>query len=668
MKILSPAGNFDCLKVAVYNGADEVYLGINDFNARNNIDGFTIENLIEAVDFAHVFGVKVHLAINILFKDEELQSALDTVVNAFNLGVDAFIVQDIGLAKLISANYPEIELHASTQMGLHNLEGVKAVEKYGFTRVVLARETPLEEIKRIKENSNVEIEYFAQGALCVSFSGNCYLSSYCFDASGNRGKCKQLCRLPYSLKKDGKTIKDGYLLSAKDFCLIDRLSELKKAGVDAIKIEGRARRPFYVAAATKEYRNALDGREINFENLKLAFNRGYTAGYFDGNGKIISELQNHIGVYVGVVEKVNGGKTFNEVFFNSNRVLSPKSTFKIIDNGKEKATLTAFDLTQIKSGKYRLTTTHPVDVGDKLNLIIDANIEEKPLKTINKRAIDVEICATLNKPVKAVVKLGSARLEVFGDVLCAAKKQPLTVNEIIDNFSKSDIFNANLKISQLDDVFIPKSSLNQFRRDVFNKTYEFLTEIYRKNLKPVKVKSGKSVKALTEFQFVESLGENFTANNIIFSPEIYDLGQVNKFKEKCERLNKCAYLDTPNFALKADIELLSDIINKSGINVVANNYYALTLPNVKVIGGGLNVFNCVAAAEYIAPIIASESGVIDKTPYSVMTLRHCPMKAHIKGSCDKCPYIDGFEYVMSGGKRLKLKRKKLSTCTFYLVE
>ena len=178
MKILSPAGNFDCLKAAVYNGADEVYLGINDFNARNNIDGFTIDNLIEAVDFAHVFGVKVHLAINILFKDEELQSALDTVVNAFNLGVDAFIVQDIGLAKLISANYPEIELHASTQMGLHNLEGVKAVEKYGFTRVVLARETPLEEIKRIKENSNVEIEYFAQGALCVSFSGNCYLSSY----------------------------------------------------------------------------------------------------------------------------------------------------------------------------------------------------------------------------------------------------------------------------------------------------------------------------------------------------------------------------------------------------------------------------------------------------------------------------------------------------------
>ena len=204
MKILSPAGNIDCLKTAIYNGADEVYLGINDYNARNNIDGFTIATLKEGVDFAHVHGVKVLLAINILFSDKEIQSALDTIIDAYNIGVDAFIIQDLGLADLVHRHFPEIELHASTQMGLHNLEGVLAVEKYGFKRVVLARETPLDEIRRIKANSNVEIEYFAQGALCVSFSGNCYMSSYMHNASGNRGKCKQLCRLPYTLEKDGK--------------------------------------------------------------------------------------------------------------------------------------------------------------------------------------------------------------------------------------------------------------------------------------------------------------------------------------------------------------------------------------------------------------------------------------------------------------------------------
>ena len=195
MKLLSPAGDFESLKMAVFYGADEVYLGVKDFNARN-IEGFSLTSLREAVDFAHVYGVKVHLAVNILFSNSELQSALDLVVDAYNLGVDAFIIQDLGLASLISKNYPEICIHASTQMGLHNLEGVQFAKKLGFSRVVLARETPLDEIKRIKQNCDIEIEYFAQGALCVSFSGNCYLSSYLCGASGNRGKCKQLCRLP----------------------------------------------------------------------------------------------------------------------------------------------------------------------------------------------------------------------------------------------------------------------------------------------------------------------------------------------------------------------------------------------------------------------------------------------------------------------------------------
>ena len=196
MKVLSPAGNFECLKVAIFNGADEVYLGINEYNARNNVDGFTADTLKSAVDFAHLYGVKVNLAINILFTDEELQSAVDTVVRAYNDGVDSFIIQDLGLAKILNDNYPEIEKHASTQMGIHNLEGVQAIAHLGFKRVVLSRETPLSEIRRIKENSGVEIEYFAHGALCVSFSGNCYLSSYAFGASGNRGRCKQPCRLP----------------------------------------------------------------------------------------------------------------------------------------------------------------------------------------------------------------------------------------------------------------------------------------------------------------------------------------------------------------------------------------------------------------------------------------------------------------------------------------
>ena len=336
MKILAPAGNFESLKAAVFAGADEVYVGVDGFNARNNTNGFDLQTLEKAVDFAHLFGVKVLLAVNILFADSELQQAVDLVVSAQNIGVDAFIVQDFGLAHILHKNYPDIKLHASTQMGLHNLEGVKIAQKlFGFERVVLARETPLSEIERIKKNLKIEIEYFAQGALCVSFSGNCYLSSYLYNASGNRGRCKQLCRLPYGLLKNGKQIASGFLLSAKDFCMIDRLPDLKRAGVDVIKIEGRARRPFYVAAATKEYYNALHGQKPNIENIKLGFYRDFTPGYFDCNGKIISQFQNHIGVLVGRVEKVNKGKKFNEIFFSSVRKLSAKSTFKIFENQKE---------------------------------------------------------------------------------------------------------------------------------------------------------------------------------------------------------------------------------------------------------------------------------------------------------------------------------------------
>ena len=254
MKILAPVGNFESLKVAVYYGADEVYLGVNNFNARNNISGFDLGNLKEVVDFAHVYGVKVNLAINILFKNSEMQEALDIVVEAYNWGVDSFIIQDLGLISLINKYYPEIEIHASTQMGLHNFEGIKWLERFGFKRIVLARETPLFEIERIHNRSDVELEYFVHGALCVSFSGNCYLSSYMCDASGNRGRCKQLCRLPYTLLKDGKIVKNGYLLSAKDIAMQTSLKDLNKAGINVLKIEGRARRAGYVAIVVSEYR------------------------------------------------------------------------------------------------------------------------------------------------------------------------------------------------------------------------------------------------------------------------------------------------------------------------------------------------------------------------------------------------------------------------------
>ena len=470
MKLLSPVQNIQGLNAAIYNGADEVYLGINEFNARNNTQGFTLETLKDAVVKAHIFGVKVNLAINILFSDDELQSALNTLICAYNLGVDAFIVQDLGLAKIVYENYPDIVLHASTQMGIHNLEGVRFLEKYGFKRVVLARETPLSEIKRIRDNSDIEIEYFAHGALCVSFSGNCYLSSALLGASGNRGRCMQLCRLPYSLLSGDKTVKKGYLLSAKDFCTIDKLNELKDAGVSVLKIEGRARRNYYVAKITNAYRRAIDGLSYNQKEIDLAFNRGYTFGYFENKSIINSKNQNHIGISLGKIVKINGGKKFNEVFFNAKTDVSKGSTIKVFDSlEREKTTLSAFDINKVSDNMYRLTTTQNLAVGDSLRLIADGEEERLAELFMPKKSVDIELEVIENKEIVAYINMPFGREKILGEVAQKSINSPLQKEQFLECFNKSDLFTPNISFLRFENVFLPKSKLNQFRRNVYEK-------------------------------------------------------------------------------------------------------------------------------------------------------------------------------------------------------
>jgi len=666
MKILSPAGNFESLKMAVYNGADEVYLGISDFNARNNIEGFSIDTLALAVNFAHIYNVKVHLAINILFNNDELIRAIEIVGKAINIGVDAFIVQDLGLISLINKLYPMADVHLSTQMGIHNLEGILALKKYKFSRVVLARETPLNEIKRIKENTDIEIEYFAQGALCVSFSGNCYLSSYTQSASGNRGKCKQLCRLPYTFYKGKTKLKKGYLLSAKDFCMIDRLSELADAGVDAIKIEGRARRPFYVATATREYRNALEGKKWDIENLKLAFNRNYTEGYFNGNDEIISNVQSHIGLEVGRVYDFKKGKKFNEIFFTSIRKIYPKSTLKFLQ-GESETTISAFDLKNLGDNRFVLTTTSIVKIGASVHLIVDSERENKALSFVKKRHINIEICAKIGKPIRAGFELLGQKYFVEGDVLYEAKSKPLAKEELQNNFSKSEYFVGNIKLICLENVFILKQNLNAFRRKVFDKIYEILTML-KDSVKLEKLPKVPNISAFSDFCIVEKIDDEFIAKNVIYSPSVYIESDIKAFKNKCFKLGKKPYLDTPNFALESDIKLLKNIVKNCKIGIVANNYYALDFDCEIIIGAGLNVYNNFTAFELGREFFTAESELSKRVDFAYMTLRHCPMKNLLNASCDTCPYSDDYWYKMESGKVMKLKRKKLNTCTFYLTD
>ena len=277
-EILAPAGSYESLIAAVRSGADAVYLGVKELNARRNAENFDYEQLKEAVDYCHRHKVKVHLALNTLVSDGELEEAQDAVRIACETGVDAIIVQDIGLAELIHRTAPDMPLHASTQMSVQTPAGLKRLKRLGFTRAVLPREMSKEEIRRLCESSPIELECFVHGALCMCVSGQCLFSAVLGSRSGNRGACAQPCRLPF-----GAPYGTGHDLSLKDLSLIDYIGDMAEMGVCSFKIEGRMKRPEYVAAAVKACRNSVDGITDNElrDDLRSVFSRsGFTDGYY----------------------------------------------------------------------------------------------------------------------------------------------------------------------------------------------------------------------------------------------------------------------------------------------------------------------------------------------------------------------------------------------------
>lgn len=284
-ELLAPAGGYDSLRAAVQSGADAVYIGGPFLNARRTAENFTTEKIVQAADYCHLYGVKLHVAVNTLIKDTEFAGLKNYVYDLNDAGVDALIIQDIGAAMHIKKLLPDMPLHASTQMTVTSAEGAEALADIGFSRVILARELSREEISYICAHTNAETEVFCHGAICECYSGQCLMSSIIGGRSGNRGCCAQPCRLPYTIVKETGDEESGYELSPKDMMLVDHLSELSDIGVRSLKIEGRLKRAEYVSAVTGVYRRCLDSGNVNakdIEELKNAFCRGFTDGYFTG--------------------------------------------------------------------------------------------------------------------------------------------------------------------------------------------------------------------------------------------------------------------------------------------------------------------------------------------------------------------------------------------------
>ncbi len=369
IELLSPVGDFECLQSAVQNGANSVYFGGNLFNARSSASNFDYDELEKAINYCALRNVKTHLTLNTLIKDNEFKEAISLAKQAYEFGIDAIIVQDLGIAKYLIEHFPDLPIHASTQMTIHNLEGVKKLEELGFKRAVLSRELSISEIEYICSNSNIEIETFIHGALCISYSGQCLFSSMVGGRSGNRGKCAQPCRLPYSLiekriNNSEKVLDNGHILSPKDLCSLEYLPQLIKSGVKCFKIEGRMKTPEYVAIVTKIYRKYIDMildnkkyviDESDIKMLMQVFNRGgFSSGHLSTHPNkelIFKEKPNNMGIYLGNVTHYNANKGHVQVILNEDISIGDIITFK-----REQ---TKYHISELMKGKTNLASASP---------------------------------------------------------------------------------------------------------------------------------------------------------------------------------------------------------------------------------------------------------------------------------------------------------------------
>ncbi len=700
MELLAPVGNPQTLKVAINNGANAIYLGLNDFNARGNIENFNVENLRESVKKAHLFGVRVFLTLNTLLLDGEFEKITQLVRSAIDAKVDAFITQDIGLAYYLRNKFPNIELHASTQMGIQNLEGTKFLSPLGFKRVVLARETPLDEIRRIKDNFDVEIEYFVQGALCVSFSGNCYLCSILADASGNRGKCKQFCRLPvfYSNEEEDKR---GYFLSTKDFCLLPKLDDLQKAGVDSLKIEGRARRPAYVGGAVNVYRNALDNNFQYNKNdiitLQKLFNRGnFIKGYFEGENIIYNKTQNHMGIKIGKVLSVRSGKKFNEIVVETTHALARGDSLKFFAKQKEACSLSVQDVKKIGKNQYLFTTTTKVPQTADVHLTVDSQLENEILQKTRKIPFKAKFIGRIGQKAKLFLSTSNTTINIEGDFLLeGAKASPFTKADCYAQLSKSG---EEFYLSDLDfdseNVFMAKSQINQLRRNAISLLREKIIENNEKNLKieekEFNLKIGKKSQKngdILYFSSLETLKKYInTENFLVYDPSEYNIKEIEEFCKK--HSNKTIYLHTPIISNKNMIDVLQKLFEKvQNLGVVATNYYAfsLTTPQKTIVGSDMNIANSFAIEFYqnlgYDKIILSKENfdfsnikngnaqlfVENNFSKNLMHFKHCPFKENLSSQCDNCKYKEGATYGFNC-KKFAIVRKRLSFCQFVLKE
>lgn len=626
-ELLAPAGSIDALKAAVNAGADAVYLAGKRFGARYYANNFNDEEIKEAVNFAHLRGVKIYVTVNTLIKDSELKNVAKYLIFLYETGVDAILVQDVGVASLARKLVPNLNIHASTQMTIHNSEGVKWALKMGFKRVVLAREMELSEIQKISDDiksEEIELEIFAHGALCYSYSGQCLISSLIGGRSGNRGMCAQPCRRQYDLvfgekdeygrpvKLSVAPIKNKYLLSTRDLSLYEHLNKIIKLNVGSLKIEGRMRSPEYVAIVVNIYRNALDSiakgkwkpdkEKIN--DLKLAFNRDFTGGYIleKDHSKVMGRNRpGNRGIYTGSVIKYNNNAKEALVEIKGNII--PKKgdgvVFTSNNHNQKDYGMSITEPLKINKNKVKFKVQRHLSSGTSLYLTRRKSLIDESQKIINrpqnelKNQIMVDLYilvgneGTINLKSNFNSLNGPLKLEMTADFkMEKALKRPLDEKTIIKQFKKTGdtpFKVRNIEIEYPGNLFAPIGELNQIRRELFEKIGEMIIS----SSKPEKSKIKNVYEQLDTLNKEFSLkGVELDKKNLHLNVHVDDLDVLKAAVDA--RCNKIYFnpfnLYNPwecNFQTKIKIDELLELITEA-ISICKGNEVELVLKLPKI--------------------------------------------------------------------------------------
>ncbi|MDR7870385.1 MAG: DUF3656 domain-containing protein [Tissierellaceae bacterium] len=702
IELLAPVGSMESLYAAVQNGANAVYLGGKLFNARHNATNFDSEELKVAIEYAHLNDVRVYVTVNILIDDKEMEDTLDYIKFLYEIDVDAIIVQDIGLAKLVSEIFPDLALHGSTQMTINNVYGAKHLESMGFTRVVLARETPLKEIQNIKSNTDIELESFVHGALCVSYSGQCLMSSMIGGRSGNRGRCAQPCRMQYSIvDKEGNLVKDWekkYLLSTRDLNTVEHIDKIIDSGITSLKIEGRMKRPEYVATIVSNYRKVIDkGLDIlsdeDKKDITQIFNREFTKGIIlDDFGKsfISYDRPDNRGIILGKVIRADKYKVYIELNDDVEKgdgiELSIKNGgfkgIKLPFSGKKGSILT-LDKPGFIEKDSLVYKTSSQGLLDRAKASYEENRKTNPL--------DMKIDLSIGKNPTLELNYKDYNVKVSVDTKVEkGQKISLDHEKIKDQLSKlgdTNYYLSNLEINLEHGSFLPMSILNKLRRDGIDKLNQLVKNY---NKRQIITEEEYNTKKHSILNFNKS---NFKSNNklniLVNNRSQYE--QLNK--DKLDRVylgfyediddiiqdlkdrGKEIYIWTEKILYTDELKRLGNLIKPieskiDGISVsnIGTFEYVKEMFNVDIHADiGLNIFNRYTlrylnkiginsttlspelTLEQIKHITKNSTRDVEAIVYGylpIMVMKTCPM-ALVKGckddkNCATCNFAKGY--------------------------